>query len=301
MLRRTAQQQRANTTTPSSFRLARFAVAPGAAGLSTQTHVLSLLDFDTHNALGTATVDLSAAKGGDLNGYAWGALEKTVPLVAGRKYVVASSERAGGDSFYDGTVQLTSAHGAVTGLFSPWTNASSPSPASSIAEWHSVISAATKECWDTRGGNRINTYACVANGHNEGFNYSATTGLITVGPQSLHASERGFCFVAQRAAQSSSPLAPTSPAPTSSDAKCDASDPMQVFTHDADGSLRLRSDSKSCLTSGPAGDNAGVTLAPCAAPIAAAQVWGFGSVPEPVPPVAAEWSTCYGPLNVRLL
>ena len=45
------------------------------------------------------------------------------------------------------------------------------------ADLHYIVSKSTKECWDTRGPTALDLWACVPDGHNELFNYSATTGL----------------------------------------------------------------------------------------------------------------------------
>jgi hypothetical protein len=107
------------------------------------------------------------------------------------------------------------------------------------SDLHYIVSKASKECWDTRGPTALDLWACVPDGHNELFNYSATTGLIITGPRDAAA---GKCVKAK--ASSDMEAFP----PTSSIADCDASDENQVFEHTASGQLRLRHNPSVCMT-----------------------------------------------------
>ena len=125
--------------------------------------------------------------------------------------------------------------------------ASTPPPVPP-ADLHYIVSKSTQECWDTRGANTLDLWACVQDGHNELFNYSAATGLITTGPRDAVS---GHCVVGAAPSDAQLP-------PTSAIAACDAHNPHQVFDHTADGQLTLRSDKSMCLTAGPKANNAGV-------------------------------------------
>ena len=285
--------------------LARFAVAPTGAAAS-KSHNVVLMDATTLVTVASAVVDLAAANGGDLNGYAWTPLAKSTTLKAGTPYILASEEKLGGDSFYAGTVWVTTKPGLMSGLVTAW-NSVTPPPASSKA-WHYIVSASTQECWDTPGSTSIDTWDCVEDGHNEGFNYSATTGLITIGPQSHVAAAVGQCFLGAIAKEEEEhcvgKLCFLDFPSTSAWAPCDAKNPLMVYTHGVDETLRLRGDSTSCLTSGPKGNNAGILLTKCASPPSRAQMWTFtpnsGNTPGPAGSTVSEWSQCYGPLNARL-
>ena len=302
--------------------LARFAVSTTGGGAS-RKHDLFILHGDSLATLATVSVDLEAARGGDLNGYAWAPLPKAVSLVAGTKYVIASSEVAGGDDFYDGTVWVTPQPGMVEGLFVPWYDGGA-APAIPVA-WHQIVNGLTGECFDARAGidKAIDTWDCVGDAHNEGFNYSSTTGLITVGPQSVE--EAGLCVVGVKASEANDPVvrarvradsatasraaetrggrASSFPA-TSHASTCDPSDPNQVFSfNEGDSTLRLRSEADLCLTaSSSPKEDAGLLLAPCtlAKPTGEAQMWSFKPI-DSKPLVGAEWGQCYGPLNMRFV
>lgn len=78
--------------------LGRFAASHPSGGV----HQLHIYDASTNLSIGQATVDLSMAAGGDLNGYAWGHLTTTAPtLQPGRAYYIMSGEISGGDAFFD--------------------------------------------------------------------------------------------------------------------------------------------------------------------------------------------------------
>jgi len=304
--------------------LARFAVSTTGGGAS-RKHDLFILHGDTLATLATVSVDLEAARGGDLNGYAWAPLPKAVSLAAGTKYVIASSEVAGGDDFYDGTVWVTPQPGMVEGLFVPWYDGGA-APAIPVA-WHQIVNGLTGECFDARGGidKAIDTWDCVGDAHNEGFNYSATTGLITLGPFGDEVKEAGLCVVGVKASEANDPVvrarvqtdtatasraagtrgggASSFPA-TSHASTCDPSDPNQVFSfNEGDSTLRLRSEADLCLTaSSSPKEDAGLLLAPCtlAKPTGEAQMWSFKPI-DSKPLVGAEWGQCYGPLNMRFV
>ena len=122
----------------------------------------------------------------------------------------------------------------------------------SPGDLHYIVSKSTRECWDTRGA-ALDLWACVQDGHNELFNYSASTGLITTGPRDAVG---GKCIKATGAAVAAAAAAAASSGereedkfpPTSSIAACDASDKSQVFEHTSTGQLRLRSNPAVCMT-----------------------------------------------------
>lgn len=106
---------------------------------------------------------------------------------------------------------------------------------------HYIVSKSTKECWDTRGPTALDLWACVSDGHNELFNYSATTGLITTGPRDAVG---GRCIKAEAGILGSAAQMP----PTSAIVACDPSDENQLFEHSATGQLRLRHNPSVCMT-----------------------------------------------------
>ena len=70
---------------------------------SSRGHTLELVDSATHELVGTATVDLRTAAA-DTIGYAWAKLPEPVPLAAGARLYLLSSEERDGDSFFDGVM-----------------------------------------------------------------------------------------------------------------------------------------------------------------------------------------------------
>lgn len=216
-----------------------------------------------------------SAQGGDLNGYVWANLEKPVTLLAGKDYFLVSSE-GGTDTYFDQKVWMQPHPGLLSGLIRPVSTTTSsdslgPYPCVPRAQgtsvcqvskdgsgdWvvggggsggvplapddlHYILSKSTQECWDTRSTTALDLWACVQDGHNELFNYSASTGLITTGPRDAVG---GKCVKAVAGTDEQTPFPPTS-----SIAECDASDDNQLFEHTADGQLRLRHDPSVCMT-----------------------------------------------------
>lgn len=264
--------------------LARLAVSTTGVAAS-RSHKLSLLELPAMNVVGDAEVDLKTARGGDLNGYAWGDLSAPAALKSGHTYALVSEEQANGDSFYDGTVMVTPVPGLIDGLIKPW--ASTPAPDNRV--WHSIINGKTGQCLDTPGDHKVDTWNCVTDGHNEGFNYSTATGLITVGPQTLHNGAAGLCIQGVRASASTSRLV-----------KCDTTDPNQVFKYSPDKTLRVSSNADLCLTGDDSrAENGVVSLSPCLSPPSALQQWTFKPIHSSPSSSPQEWSTCFGPLNMR--
>ena len=281
--------------------VARLAVASTGSAAS-KSHKIVIMEEDEDGkslrTIGSAVVDLASANGGDLNGYAWADLASSVELSKGKSYVVASEEAVGGDSYYDGTVWVISGEGLLDGFSTPYS-----SNKSSLA-WHQISSAVNrdthKQCWDTRGGGKVDTWDCVSDGHNEGFNFSATDGLITVGPQSLDKSAVGKCFKGAKQTEVLSSERGEAYPMTSSVAVCDPSDPLQVYTYGEDRTLRLRSDANTCLTIvGDVSENRGIVLKACETSPGLDQQWWFDALPDPNDK-PAEWSQCYGPVNIGL-
>ena len=231
--------------------LARF----GAGFVAAQSHTVSILDAESKKSLASASVAVGGeGAGGDLNGYVWATLDSVVTLAAGKTYLLVSSE--GSDTFFSNKVWMQAQPGLLAGLVQPASKvggawhlgpASTPPPVPP-ADLHYIVSKSTQECWDTRGAETLDLWACVQDGHNELFNYSAATGLITTGPRDAVS---GHCVVGAAPSDAQLP-------PTSAIAACDAHNPHQVFDHTADGQLTLRSDKSMCLTAGPKANNAGV-------------------------------------------
>ena len=257
--------------------LARFGGGFVAAG----THSVALFDAETKKEVGKVSVDLASAKGGDLNGYVWAELASPVTLATGKKYFLASEED-GTDVLYEPKVWMQSMPGLLTGLAVP---VSKPTAG---GEWeygpgggggggkpivqtdlHFVVSESTSECFDTVKGH-VDLWDCVADGHNELYNYSASTGLIKTGPND--ADKGGHCVSGK-----SMPRLGGMPT-TITYTTCDEEDPLQKFEHTPTGHLQQRGGLKMCLTAGIKRENAGVTLVACAADNKAQQ-WRFTRAP----------------------
>lgn len=289
--------------------LGRFAAGFVANG----THRLSVIDADTKAELGAASVALDTAHGGDLNGYAWAALPKPLTLQPGKSYFVVSEED-GKDVLYDSKVWMQAKPNLLEGLPTPiykdqqgWhasgKSGNVPVPPGALGHLHYIVSASTSECFDTRSQNSLDLWACVADGHNELFNYSWSTGRIITGPRD---SDKGGHCVTARVVKPDAGDVDDLPL-TSSIAPCnDATPTYQKFEYDqAAATIKLRDW---CMSAGIKGMNAGVTLRPCTG--AKNQQWHFTKAPPeppgppPPPPAAAklpEWGQGFGPLNMKLL
>ena len=107
-----------------------------AAGLNAQrVHNLTIFDASSVNggepiAVASGSIDLAAARGGDVNGFAWtdairsnadsdGGGGGGVVLMPGKRYYIVSSEEDGGDTFYDVNVQVQPRVGLTVGLAAP--------------------------------------------------------------------------------------------------------------------------------------------------------------------------------------
>ena len=242
----------------------------GSGFVAEEEHTVTIIEGATKKAVGSAKVALggnaTAGQGGDLNGYVWAALDEPLTLAAGKQYFLVSSE-GGVDTYFDQKVWMQSHPGLLSGLVQPvskdaggdWVVGGGGSGGGvplSPGDLHYIVSKSTRECWDTRGAAALDLWACVQDGHNELFNYSASTGLITTGPRDAVG---GKCIKATGAAVAAAAAAAAAASsgereedklfpPTSSIAACDASDKSQVFEHTSTGQLRLRSNPAVCMT-----------------------------------------------------
>jgi hypothetical protein len=171
----------------------------------------------------------------------------------------------------------------------------SAAAAAAPVEWSVVVSAATGECWDTRGlgyykADQVDLYACDddGDGHNERFRRDASTGLVHIGPGDQgpgvgSRSVAGYCLRGLTASQ-----AAAAGMYSSVQVPCNASDTQQLFELVSGHTLRCSvNGAPHCLTAGPPKPDTSLLLEPCAA-CSKAQQWSFkplsSSAPWPFAP-----------------
>lgn len=252
----------------------------------------------SNTTVASVTVNLAAANGGDLNGYAWATLRgPKIVLAAGQTYYLVSSETQGGDLFYPAHVQVQSRPGLLAGFPQPASNINGQwNPGNVEKNYSMVISRLTKRCLDRAGipdmpFTRIDTWDCVDDHHNEMFRLDLNSGLLYV--RSNAVDHPDLCV-------SMGPCPLTMGSSSACEVTCDSKQRNQTFSYRAaDGTLRLKSDVSSCITTaGTPAEDAPLTLTPCAAQPSAAQQWDFVAIPGSAAP--ADWGQCYGPVNLLI-